>query len=182
MGYSKTTQYVSYNDYMVPIPGQLLDYNYMETEQGVLESSTDGKTYKAVLTTSGANPVSAGGYDWTGVLPTVKRSLYYRWHFLGSTLTAAGYSPASRVTMIPTVTSKVTKVGAKRSISGTATRVGGSVTLYKVVGSKATKIATKAISASGAYNFGTLSLGSGNYRVSTVADGYAGVGSKTFKI
>ena len=38
------------------------------------------------------------------------------------------------------------------------------------------------ISAKGVYSFGTLSLASGTYRISTVADGYAGVGSKTFKI
>ena len=182
VGYNKTTQYVSFNDYMVPISGQVFDYNYSETQQGVLESSPDGKTYKALRTTSGAHPVSAGGYTWTGVLPAVTRTLFYRWHFLGNTLASAGYSPVSKVVMIPTVSATIKKVGTKRTITGTATRVNGSVTLYKVVGSKATKVVTKPISAKGAYSFGTLSLASGTYRISTVADGYAGVGSKTFKI
>ena len=182
VGYKKTTQYVSYNDYMVTIAGQSFDYNYSETQQGVLEKSIDGKTFTPLLTTTGAHPVSASGYTWTGNLPAVTRTLYYRWHFLGTTLAAGGYSPTSKLTMIPTVTATVKKVGAKRSITGTATRVGGSVTLYKVVGSKATKITTKPISAKGAYTFGTLALKTGNYRISTVADGYAGVGSKTFKV
>ena len=182
VGYKKTTQYVSYNDYMVTIDGQAFDYNYSETQAGVLETSTDGKTFTPLLTTSGAHQVSASGYTWTGNLPAVTRTLYYRWHFLGTSLAAAGYSPKSKLTMIPTVTATIKKVGSKRAVSGTATRVGGSVTLYKVVGTKATKIATKPVSAKGAYNFGTLSLKTGNYRISTVADGYAGVGSKTFKV
>jgi hypothetical protein len=182
VGYKKTTQYVSYNDYMIPIPGQTFADNYSETQQGVLESSTDGKVFTFLRNTSGARPVTASGYTWTGILPAVTRTTYYRWRFPGTLFAAAGVSPVSKLTMIPTVTATVKKVGSKRVISGTATRVRGSVTLYKVVGSKATKVSTKPLSAKGIYTFGTLTLAAGTYRVSTVADGYAGVGSKTFKI
>ncbi len=182
VGYKKSTAYYSYNDYMVPLAGQIFNDNYSETERGLLQKSTDGKAYSTLLTTTAAHPVTAGGYTWTANTPAATRTLYYRWCFQATTFAAAGCSTATKVTMIPTVTATVTKSGTKRKIVGTATRVGGSVTLYKVVGSKATKIATKTINSAGVYSFGTLSLKTGNYRISTVADSYAGVGSKTFKV
>ena len=182
VGYKKSTAYYSYNDYMVPLAGQIFNDNYSETERGLLQKSTDGKAYSTLLTTTAAHPVTAGGYTWTANTPAATRTLYYRWCFQATTFAAAGCSTATKVTMIPTVTATVTKSGTKRKIVGTATRVGGSVTLYKVVGSKATPIATKTINSAGAYSFGTLSLKTGNYRISTVLDTYAGVGSKTFKV
>jgi len=184
VGYKKSTAYYSYNDYMVPLAGQIFNDNYSETERGLLQKSTDGKTYTTLLTTTAAHPVSASGYTWTGNTPAASatRTLYYRWCFQATTFAAAGCSTATKVTMIPTVTATITKSGTKRKIVGTATRVNGSVTLYKVVGSKATPILTKTINSAGAYSFGTLSLKAGNYRISTVADAYAGIGSKTFKV
>jgi len=184
VGYKKSTAYYSYNDYMVPLAGQIFNDNYSETERGLLQKSTDGKTYTTLLTTTAAHPVSASGYTWTGNTPAASatRTLYYRWCFQASTFAAAGCSSATKVTMIPTVTATVTKSGTKRKIVGTATRVNGSVTLYKVVGSKATPISTKTINSTGAFSFGTLSLKAGNYRISTVADTYAGVGSRAFTV
>jgi len=182
VGYKKSTAYYSYNDYMVPISGQVFADNYSETQRGVLETSIDGRTYKALLTTTAAHPVTAGGYTWTANTPAATRTLYYRWRFAATTFAAAGLTAATKITMIPTVSATITKSNGGRKIVGTATRAGGSVTLYKVVGSKATKVLTKAMNSKGQFNFGTVYLKAGNYRISTVLDGYAGIGSKNFKV
>jgi hypothetical protein len=182
VGYKKSTAYFSYNDYMVPIAGQVFADSYSETQRGVLETSIDGRTYKPLLTTTAAHPVKAGGYTWTANTPAATRTLYYRWRFAATTFAAAGLTAATKITMIPTVSATITKSGSNRKIVGTATRVGGSVTLYKVVGTKLTKVSTKTMNSKGQFNFGTIYLKAGNYRLSTVLDGYAGVGSKNFKV
>ena len=181
--YNRRLAYDAAGAYFIPQPGQSAIHDADITQRGVLEYSYDKKTFRTLLTTTAANRVAVGGETWLSYTPPITRTVHYRWRFLGSAFAAPSkYSAVASVTMIPTVFTTVKKVGTKSTISGTATRVGGSVTLYRVVGSKATKVSTKTMNSKGQFSFGTIYLKAGNYRISTVLDTYAGIGSKTFKV
>jgi hypothetical protein len=181
--YNRRLAYDAAGAYFIAQPGQSTINDADYTQRGVLEYSYDKKTFKTLLTTTAANRVTVGGETWLAYTPPITRTVHYRWRFLGSAFAAPSkYSTVASVTMIPTVFTTVKKVGAKRKIVGTATRVGGSVTLYKVVGTKLTKVSTKTMNSKGQFNFGTIYLKAGTYRISTVLDTYAGVGSKTFTV
>jgi hypothetical protein len=93
-----------------------------------------------------------------------------RWVYAGDLLTKPTVSPPTVVYVSPTFKVKVAARGALRTVSGRATRIGGTVGLYK--GSK--KLASTTISKAGMFSFKPRSLPRGVYRLITARDKYWG--------
>jgi hypothetical protein len=165
-----TAVYSSYAKYLRPLGQQSVTLDADANFRGLLQWSTDrAKTWHNRAWTT-----------YPGVARTQKltRNTWFRWVFPGDLLAAPRTSAVRLVHVSPTVTSKVTKSGSKKIVSGTAARVGGTIVLYK--GSK--KIATVKISAKGTFTFGKRTLSRGAYKLVAVADAYWTTGSKAFSI
>jgi len=183
--YGHRIVYDAYNDYLVDgVPGQIHALDFYENQRGRLLASIDGKTFTAVGYTTSATPTPWPGspVPGSGYLPVIKQTIYYRWYFPGDFFAAAGYSSIRKITMVPVVKAVVAKSANLRRVSGTATRVGGKATLYRLVSGKYKVVATATMTSKGAYSFGFRALVRGSYKVATVADTYAAIGLVTFKV
>ena len=179
--YGKRVVYVAFATYLHALPGESLSRDASEVERGMLQSSTNGSTWRDVGWTSWARPVpwpGDPGYYGNAYSPVLTRNTWFRWVFPGDYLTKASTSTVRKVVVTPKITAKVVKKGAKRVVSGTVTRVGGKVYLYK--GSR--KVATATISARGAFKFKARVLARGTYTLKVRADASWGAASKKLKI
>ena len=174
--------YNAHNYYLQdPLGAAYVEANASEVDRGTLYKSIDGaKSWILVGTTSGAHPILIGGNYFYGYSPVLTRNTQFRWRYDGDLFTASGYTGRVLITVLPVVTAKRTFNGSSRIVAGKATRVGGTAVLYRVVGTKSTRIASAVISATGIYSFGKRHLTSGTYKVVTVAD--VGWGSGSVKV
>jgi hypothetical protein len=138
--------------------------------RGLFQSSTDGgHVFHTVTTTSGAKSVTWPGNSklvGNGTTPKLKQNTWFRWYYPGDTFTSVAKSATILVRVAPKVVVTARKSGANRILSGTASRVGGTMTLFK--GSKL--IARTAITSAGAYKFKALKLPAGTYLLVTSTD------------
>jgi hypothetical protein len=158
-----------------------------ETDHGRLWYSTDaGKTRRAYAVTSGGRAFPIGSKWYDGRTTKLKRNMWFRWTSLdpvnGDLFTRPWASGWIKVTVTPVVTAKVKASGASRIVYGAASRVGGTAYLYKLVGKRYVKLAATKLTSKGVFTFGKRKLARGTYRVVTLADLYAGVGAKAFKV
>ena len=182
--YGKKAVYDSWAEYLTALPGETFANDATWTARGTLQYSINGTTWRALTTTTWAHPVPWPGstYKAAGYTQVLTRNTWYRWIYPGDYLTTPSTSRTVLVKVVPIVKAKVTVSGTKRIVSGSATRIGGSAVLYKVVGTKLIKVATTTLTSKGLYNFGRRSLAHGTYRVTTVADRYWAAGSVRFGI
>lgn len=172
--------YSSYADYKTALPRDPSFYP-TEVSRGLLQRSTNRTSWSTVGWTSWAHPVpwpGDPGYYGNAYTPVLTRNSWFRWVFPGDYLTRASTSPVRKVVVTPIIKAKVVKKGGKRVVSGTVTRVGGKLLLYR--GSR--KVATAAISSSGSYRFKARSLSIGRYTLKVRADASWGAASKKLKV
>jgi hypothetical protein len=156
-----------------------------ETDRGSLYRSYDGKTFTRLLTTSGAKAFVIGSKFYNGYVLN-PRNTWYRWLSGGDAFTTAAASRIVKVTMVPTVAVKAAGRGSVRTITGTATRPNGVAQLQRLVRGKFVPVVSTRIVRTGTwtgrYAFAKRALPRGTFRVITIADVWAGTGSKAFKI
>jgi hypothetical protein len=163
--------YVGFGLYLHRVGPQTFAKDAAEIDRGTVQYSFDGKNFRKLATTTGANqipwPGLSGAYG-NGQTPVLNRNTWLRWVYAGDLFTKATVSPATEVFVSPTFKVKVAVRGGLRTVSGRATRFGGQVGLYK--GSK--RLATTTISNAGTFSFKARSLPKGVYRLITVRDKY----------
>jgi hypothetical protein len=162
-----------FGTYPAPLSGEVVQKETGQVWKGQLQSSIDaGKTW----TVAGAT--TFGG----GLTAKLTRTTQFRWFFAGDALTAPAYSGRKVVSVTPGLTVKVTKSGTRRIVAGTTTRVGGTITLFKLTGRKYVKVLATTISAKGGWSFGKRLLAAGAYRVVTTPDASWASAAKAFRI
>jgi hypothetical protein len=163
--------YVGFGLYLHRVGPQTFAKDAAEIDRGTVQYSFDGKNFRKLAATTGANlipwPGLSGVYG-NGRTPVLNRNTWLRWVYAGDAFTKATVSPATEVFVSPTFKVKVATRGGQRVVSGRATRFGGPVSLYK--GSK--KLATTTISKVGTFSFKPRSLPKGVYRLVTGRDKY----------
>jgi len=174
-----------YNLYLQPTLGTTyVEAKADEVDRGVLRWAAVGETTAHTLVTSGSTAFEPSpGRTYLGYLPPLSRNTYVWWTYPGDYLTAPGSSAKVFVSVAPKVSVRTAKSGVRTAVAGATTRRGGAVILYKVSGTKQTKVATATINAVGAYGFGRRALAKGTYRVVAVADRYWAAGrSGNFRV
>jgi hypothetical protein len=173
-----------YNLYLQPTLGTTyVEAKADEVDRGVLRWAAVGETTAHTLVTSGSTAFQTGAATYLGYLPPLSRNTYVWWTYQGDYLTAPGSSAKVFVSVAPRVSVRTAKSGVRTAVAGATTRHGGAVILYKVSGTKQTRVATTTINAVGAYAFGRRALAKGTYRVVAVADRYWAAGrSANFKV
>lgn len=181
--YGSRVVYLSYNHYLTAVPGQTLA-DALYVDRGDLQLSHDGRAWTHVTTTTHSSPVPwptsqrASGTGWT---PALGRNTWFRWVYPGDWFTAPGTSAVTKVTVAPAVSLTLRPSGAGTSVSGRATRVGGRATVYRLLNSRLYAGASRTLSSTGTFSFGTLSLvRGGSYRVITAPDASWGAGWRLF--
>jgi hypothetical protein len=174
--YGKKVAYMAYDLYLAPLPSYPYSTaNAAEVDAGLLEYSVDKVHWSTLRTTSGAHVFTLGGKNYNGYSQVLRRNTWLRWTYRGDYLTAAAAPLVRRVLVAPVVAVKVKAAHAgKRSLYGTATRVGGTITLYRAVGHHWVKVKSVRIGAKGAYTFGSAVRPRGSYKL--VLPGTSGVG------
>jgi hypothetical protein len=154
-------------------------------QKGALLYSTDaGRSWHSTPTPGTTVKV---GYQWWSVTPKLYRNTWFRWSYAGDMLTAPA-STSSRRPVLVTVSPRfsafgVAKVGARRVVSGTLSRVGGTAVLYrKVSATRWTALATVRVSSTGAFTFGRRPLARGSYKVVAVADTWWAASTRPFTV
>jgi hypothetical protein len=178
--YAQRVAFQSYNLYGGGVGGLYSAGSPAEVDRGELWSSTDGVTYKKLLTTSGASAFVLGTKWFNGYTPKLARNTWFTWRFAGDAFVAKAATSVRRIVVIPNVSAKATANGASWIVSGGVTRVGGNAVLYRVVSGKLVKVASAPILARGAYTFGKRHLAHGTYRVVSPADKSWGGAYKQF--
>jgi hypothetical protein len=185
--YGKRLVYLSWAEYLVPLPGQTLADDYAEVDRGLLQMSTNaGSSWSNVGWTSWANPVPwppNTRYSGNGYTPILKRTTWFRWSYPGDMLTLPSTSVVRKVVVSPTITvSKIRSSAGTTKVYGKVTRIGGTIQLWRWTGSSWVRVATVSISSAGAYSFGYRSLRRGTYKVVVPATTYWGAATKKFTI
>ncbi len=173
--------FASYGYYLRPVGTQSWAADSGVTQRGVVTFSTDaGKTWHPLGATTSQTVIAwpGGGPDGNGRTQALTRNTWFRWTVPTDVFVGTATSAVRLVRVTPTVKASVVKSGSKRTVAGSAARIGGTAVLYK--GTK--KIATEKLSAKGAYSFGKRTLSRGTYRVVTLADASWAAGSLTVKI
>ncbi|MFC6239631.1 hypothetical protein, partial [Longivirga aurantiaca] len=159
----------SYNN----VVGGLQTDNPLATRYGVLSYSTDGG---ATFTSLGRTGVGSSYLPWpnaapfgNGYTPVIKRNTVFRWCFEGDAYVEPDCVRKS-ISAVPTISLVTQQSGSKVTVYGKATRVGGSAGLYRYIYSEYRLVAKAAISSTGRFNFGTVTLRPGTYRVLTAKD------------
>ncbi len=172
----KRVVYASWNDYLATMPGATLTNDANYTSRGVLESSTDGHSFRTAAYTSSDHPVAWPGQPGTfgeGQTGALTRNTWFRWRFAGDVFAAPGTSRTVKVSVRPTLTVSVRTYGSKHRVYGHVSRKGGKAVLYRIGANYAkTTIGAAKISSTGAYSFGIRSLRPGRYRVYVPSDAY----------
>ena len=165
--------YNAFGTYPSPASGQILQKETATVGRGTLQSSING----GVTWTTVATTTSGGGT--TGILT---RNTRFRWVYAGDVLTAPSTSAVKVVYVTPSLSVKVTKSGKTKIVSGVTSRIGGTVSLWKLSGKTWKKLYTASVTTRGAYSFGKRGLAAGTYRVVTLADASWLATAKAFRI
>ena len=166
--------YLSYNHYLTAVPGQTLA-DALYDDRGILQTSTDGLTWNGwSTTTTHSRPVpwpTTRYVAGSGVTPVLTRNTWFRWIFPGDEFTLPGTSTVTKVSVAPVVKLTITRSVSGTTVTGSATRIGGTATLYRLIGSRLSTAASVPISTTGTFSFPKLQLvAGGSYRVITTAD------------
>ncbi len=176
--YGRKVAYSSFAWYLQPIPGYAYPAYADEVDRGRLERSIDGVHYTTLGTTTGARLFRVGTKWYNAYTPVLARNTWLRWTYLGDFLTRASTPTVRLVRVVPIVTVRVSRIGTRRTVSGVATRKGGTAVLYRVMGRRLVTVAATTLTARGAYSFGRRSLAPGTYKVVVMADRYWAAGAK----
>ena len=171
VAYGGRPAFWGYNLYLQPSVGTTYAESLAdEVDRGQLHWISVGETKAHTIATSGSTAFQKGLATYLGFLPPLTRNTYVWWSYAGDYLTRPGVTAKVLVTVVPKISVHVTRSSRGTTVSGGTTRRGGSVVLYRVTGTKQTKVATARINAVGSYTFGRRALATGIYRVVSVAD------------
>jgi hypothetical protein len=165
--------YDAFGSYPVPLSGEVLQKEIAQVWRGQLQYSVN-----AGATWANVNVSTYGG----GSTQKLTRNTWFRWSFPGDALTRPASTSAKLVSVVPSLSVKVTKSGASRTVAGVTSRSGGTVAMYKLSGRTWKKVVTTPVRAKGLYSFGKRTLSRGSYKVVTVADVSWASSTKTFSI
>lgn len=145
----------------------------VSTVAGALWKSIDGgKTWVKVV-----DPAAA-----SGTTPRIWRNTYFQWRYAGDDLVAPSTSATRLVQAVPSLSFTVKRWGIYRIVTGKTGRVGGSVSMWKKVGTRWYRIHTTSVKAHGLFNFGRQRLGKGLYKVTTSIDRSWASNFKAFRV